>query len=108
MVAFDAGQLGYVFGDEPGSDGVDLLGGFEPVAHFEAFVVELAAGDVQVEADDGAPVVGLLPDDVRERGRLGLFRFVVFGSLMAHAFYYEGFDGGLSRGSFGQESESWG
>ncbi len=39
VVAFEAGELGYVFGDEAGSDGVDLLGGFEPVAYFEAVVV---------------------------------------------------------------------
>ena len=81
VVAFEPGELGYVFGDEPGCDGVDLLGGFEPVANFKAFVVELAAGDVEVEADDGAPIVGLLAYDVRECGvarsdrccRVGLF-----------------------------------
>ena len=86
VAAFDACQLGYVFGDEPGSDGVDLFGGFEPVADFEALVVELAAGDVEVEADDGAPVVGFLAYDVRECGWLALLFPVASFVVMAHAF----------------------
>ena len=80
VVAVYAGQLGYVFGDEPGGDGVDLLGGFEPVADFEAFVVELTADDVEVEVDDDLAVVGLLADDVRQGAGLALF--VVIGSCV--------------------------
>ena len=73
VVAFYAGQLGYVFGDEPGSYGVDLLSSLELVAHFEAFIVELAADDVEVEVDDDLAVVGLLADYVGERAWLALF-----------------------------------
>ena len=73
VAALYACELGYVFGDEPGCDGLELFGGLQPVADFKAFVVELAADDVQVEVDDDLAVVGLLSDDVGERAGLGLF-----------------------------------
>ena len=84
MAALDAGQPGYGFGHELGGDRVDLHSGVSPVACLEALVVELAIGDVEVELDDGVPVVGLLADDVRESSGPFLFCFVV----IAHEFYY--------------------
>ena len=90
MVALDAGQLGYVFGDESGSDRVDLLGGFQPVADFEAFVVELTADDVEVEVDYDLAVVGLLADDVGECGWPAPIFPVASVALMAHTFYCRG------------------
>ena len=80
VVALYACQLGYVLGDEPGGDGLELFGCFQPVADLEAFVVELAADDVEVEVDDDLAVVGLLTDDVGKSGRLGLLRLVAIGS----------------------------
>ena len=65
VAALDAGQPGYGFGHELGGDHVDLHSGVSPVACLEALVVELAIGDVEVELDDGVPVIGLLADDVR-------------------------------------------
>ncbi len=89
-VALDAGQAGYGIGHELGGDCLDLHSGVSPVACLEALVVELAVGDVEVEADDGAPVVGFLADDVREcGGPTSLFPVASF-VLMAYAFYYEG------------------
>ncbi len=66
VAALDAGALGYEVGDEVGGDHVQLISGIEPVAGVEVF--ELAIDDVAVEADDGAPVVGLLSDDVCQGG----------------------------------------
>ena len=39
VAAFHAGELGQVFRDEAGSDGVELLGCLDPVADVEALVV---------------------------------------------------------------------
>ena len=100
VAALDAGQPGYGFGHELGGNRVDLHSGVSPVACLEALVVELAVGDVEVELDDGVPVVGLLADDVRECGGLTPLFLGVSVVFMAHAFYYDGVDGGLSRGSF--------
>ena len=58
--------------------------GVSPVASLEAFVVELAVGDVEVELDDCVPVIGLLADDVRERSWPSLFVDIT------HMFYNEG------------------
>ena len=88
MVALYACQLGYVFGDEPGCDGLELFGGLQPVADFKAFVVELAADDVEVEVDYDLAVVGLLSDDVRESGRLVLLSVVASVLVTAHKFYH--------------------
>ena len=83
-VALYAGKPGYGFGHELGGDCLDLHSGVSPVACLEALVVELAVGDVEVELDDGVPVVGLLADDVCEGAWPSLFCFVV----IAQEFYY--------------------
>ncbi len=83
-VALDASQPGYGFGHELGGDCLDLHSGVSPVACLEAFVIELAVGDVEVELDDCVPVVGLVADDVRERSWPSLFVGIT------HMFYYEG------------------
>ena len=80
--------------DEPWGDLADLVGGGHPVVVPEA--VELSAGDVKVELDDGLAIVGLLADDVGE-GPLLLYGC---GAVIAHRFYAIGRTGVLSRGNF--------